>query len=514
MKAHAWAAIGRLVLVSAAGFFGCSAEYGQRSTATRSEAPPERTSAAVPAPSAAPAKRAAGPGAAESAHQASTLEPSVALEPTTAPAAAAEAESTTPELYAIAREVVVRARPAHESVKIGYLRFGARVRRAFDAESHSGCSGGWYRIMPEGYVCAGNAATIDGAHPALGLVAGAPDRTTGLPYLYGRAPAPPPRYTRLPPPTVSQGALPARWADVESSPLPALLAQGGTLPKPFGFADAGDPNAKTPPNSGFALLGVFDDGGRRFGLSTDLELVPLERLERVRPSGFHGTSLLETGLPIVFVRSKSAWLYAGEPQKGLSAARQLGFREAVAISGRRVTFAGTSYLETRAGDWLKDERLVRIDALRERPSLAKGARSWVHVSILQQSLVAYEGDRPVYATLVSTGADGLGDPATTHSTVQGSFRVHTKHVTTTMQGEEEDDEFLLSDVPYVQYFREGYALHAAYWHDAFGTPRSHGCVNLSPLDARFLFHWTEPAVPQAWHAALSLHGGTLVHITP
>ncbi|HEV8247551.1 MAG TPA: L,D-transpeptidase, partial [Polyangiaceae bacterium] len=268
-----------------------------------------------------------------------------------------------------------------------------------------------------------------------------------------------------------------------------------------------------PPNSGFALLGVVDHEGRRYGLSTELELVPLDRLERVRPSAFHGTTL-ESGLPIVFVKSRSAWLYSGQPQAGLSSARRLGFREAVPITGKSVRFGGVSYLETRTGEWLKDERLTRIDGFRERPSWAAGAKSWVQISILQQSLVAYEGDKPVYATLVSTGIDGLGDPKTTHSTVLGSFLVHTKHVTTTMQGEDEDDEFLLSDVPYVQYFTEGYALHAAYWHDAFGTPRSHGCVNLSPLDARFLFHWTEPAVPQAWHAALSLRGGTLVNITP
>ena len=59
--------------------------------------------------------------------------------------------------------------------------------------------------------------------------------------------------------------------------------------------------------------------------------------------------------------------------------------------------------------------------------------------------------------------------------------------------------FQLRDVPYIQYFESGYALHAAYWHDVFGTPRSHGCVNLAPVDAHRVFFWTEPAVPEAWH---------------
>jgi hypothetical protein len=62
--------------------------------------------------------------------------------------------------------------------------------------------------------------------------------------------------------------------------------------------------------------------------------------------------------------------------------------------------------------------------------------------------------------------------------------------------------------------RHCYAFHAAYWHDAFGAPKSHGCVNLSPIDARWLFHFTEPPVPRGWHGAFSLREGTLVSIGP
>jgi lipoprotein-anchoring transpeptidase ErfK/SrfK len=61
-----------------------------------------------------------------------------------------------------------------------------------------------------------------------------------------------------------------------------------------------------------------------------------------------------------------------------------------------------------------------------------------------------------------------------------------------------------------QYFKDGFAFHAAYWHDGFGAPRSHGCVNLSPLDARWLFAWTEPHVPAAWHGAMSTRGTMVV----
>src|SRR5262249_43121044 len=75
--------------------------------------------------------------------------------------------------------------------------------------------------------------------------------------------------------------------------------------------------------------------------------------------------------------------------------------------------------------------------------------------------------------------------------------------------------FQLRDVPYIQYFESGYALHAAYWHDVFGTPRSHGCVNLAPVDAHRIFFWTDPPIPESWHAVIAgedMGEGTLVII--
>jgi len=118
-------------------------------------------------------------------------------------------------------------------------------------------------------------------------------------------------------------------------------------------------------------------------------------------------------------------------------------------------------------------------------------------------------------TTVSTGRDGLGDPKTTYSTVRGTFRIRDKHVTTTMDSHEVGSQFELRDVPWVQYFKGGYALHAAYWHDDFGKPRSHGCVNMAPIDARWFFFWTTPGLPDGWHAVYSATDtgeGTIVYI--
>jgi hypothetical protein len=348
-----------------------------------------------------------------------------------------------------------------------------------------------------------------------------------LPYLYARSKGfSPPLYARLPSAdeqTRAEGVVPGRaprsapgWDDAPDMPLPSLLVEGGTLPTVFGFArgDANGPE-RSVANSGFALLSTHEHQGRRFGLTTDLRLVPLDRVNRVRPSEFRGISLGGgVSLPVVFVKSRHALLYAGSPERGLGIARPLGHREALPLSGRGATVGGRRYLETRAGDWLADTELVRIEEPEWLPPWAKGTRTWISVSISKQTLVAYVGKEPVYATLVSTGAGGPIDAgADSRETPRGEFLVHTKHVTATMSGDEVGDEFDLGDVPYVQYFSGGLAFHAVYWHDAFGAPRSHGCVNLSPIDARFLFHFTEPAVPRGWHGAFSLREGTLVSIS-
>ena len=63
-----------------------------------------------------------------------------------------------------------------------------------------------------------------------------------------------------------------------------------------------------------------------------------------------------------------------------------------------------------------------------------------------------------------------------------------------------DGPYSIEDVPYVMYFQLAYAIHSAFWHDSFGRTRSHGCINASPADARWLFQWVTPELPKPWHA--------------
>jgi hypothetical protein len=125
-----------------------------------------------------------------------------------------------------------------------------------------------------------------------------------------------------------------------------------------------------------------------------------------------------------------------------------------------------------------------------------GSRSptfaWLDIDLDAQILVAYEGSTPTYATLVSTGR-------ILHRTPTGVFRITRKLAERTMKSmADSDDLYTVDSVPWTAYFATGYALHAAFWHDGFGTPRSHGCINLAPIDARRLYAWMAPSVAPGW----------------
>ncbi len=143
------------------------------------------------------------------------------------------------------------------------------------------------------------------------------------------------------------------------------------------------------------------------------------------------------------------------------------------------------------------------EALTGRPQEATDirARRWIEVILSKQMLVAWEGDTPVRRMLI---ASGMAE----YPTVTGSFHIYMKLLSMRMTGPGYD----LPNVPHVMLFHESYALHGAYWRDVFGTPGSHGCVNLSLSDAAWLFDWTNPQLPPGeWGIESTLcNPGTLV----
>ncbi|OGY09055.1 MAG: hypothetical protein A2782_01035 [Candidatus Blackburnbacteria bacterium RIFCSPHIGHO2_01_FULL_43_15b] len=125
-----------------------------------------------------------------------------------------------------------------------------------------------------------------------------------------------------------------------------------------------------------------------------------------------------------------------------------------------------------------------------------GAKKWIEVNLTDQKLIAREGDKVYLETKVSSGLPWTPTP-------EGEFTIWGKFRYVKMEGGSGKYYYYLPNVPYVMFFesadvpsRSGYGLHGTYWHNDFGKPHSHGCVNLPTNVAKELFSWTGPILPE------------------
>ena len=116
------------------------------------------------------------------------------------------------------------------------------------------------------------------------------------------------------------------------------------------------------------------------------------------------------------------------------------------------------------------------------------AGRWIDINLSQQRLTAYQGNSAVFSGLVSTGVAGKRTPT-------GRFAVRTKISAQRMTG----PGYNLPGVPYVMYFAGANAIHGAYWHNNFGRPMSHGCVNMRIPEAKWLYNWASIGTPVSVH---------------
>jgi lipoprotein-anchoring transpeptidase ErfK/SrfK len=153
-----------------------------------------------------------------------------------------------------------------------------------------------------------------------------------------------------------------------------------------------------------------------------------------------------------------------------------------------------------------------------RPAEVGARERWLDVDLAAQRLTALEGDTIVRAMKVSTG---VGEEGAAYSTPKGTFHVYAKLRRATMASPSPElgapadpHPYRFEGVPDVQYFYKEIALHGAYWHRRFGERVSHGCVNLAPADAAWLFAYTTPALDDAERERAAAPGkpGTLVRV--
>jgi hypothetical protein len=566
-----------------------------------------KTSGALPAASAS-----ATPSAALSATAAVDHGELDTQAPTDAPRLAATTIATT--VYKLADTA---------SRRLGYIRLGGVVQREPEPTRGKGCKGQWYRVFPMGYVCTDD-ATTDLETPLVRAASRRPELDKPMPYRYGFVRATAPQYLRVPTrqeqlksefkldehlswfeqnrKEVQQVALGANDVplDARGVALPSLKPKAGFKPSTelseielFGGQSASGPipfwlegGRKIPNVSGYAVpeyayfadrvrrktglsfVDAFDteDEGvhRHFAVTVDMRLLPISKLKPDSASPFHGLEISDKmPLPFAWVNKSEVTTYKLIKGKDeVRASDPIPRRAVVPLSGNVRMKAGARFYQTARDKtvWLRAEDLGVVEKPPTFPDFAEKGEKWIDISITAQVLVLYEGKKPVYATLVSTGRDKLGDPKETLSTLRGTFRLQSKHIAAAMDSEENSSvsggsrghggklsanaaetserlkkaeaggkslndedkrrlaninkgrdpeygitmrrgssDFELRDVPWIQYFAAGFALHGAYWHDVFGIARSHGCVNLAPIDARYVFQWTDPPVPKGWH---------------
>jgi len=276
-------------------------------------------------------------------------------------------------------------------------------------------------------------------------------------------------------------------------------------------AEDGVPDAQLLKGFGVAVIRVEKNPeGTPFGLTTEDLWVPMRDLSPVAPIAFHGRELAGS-LSVAWVTSQTAYAAPapGKPQNPklkLSRFQTLDVLEQRELGGHR-------WFRYADDAWLSD-RDARAPTRAELPSGLRPGERWLDVDIASQVLTAYVGDRPVFATLVSTGR---GNDGSTLATPRGIHRLWVKLRGSNMDNLDDEsaaENYAIQSVPWVMYFERGYGLHGTFWHRAFGNKHSHGCVNLTPLDAERLFGWTSPKLPPGWSAALptSYEPGTLVRV--
>jgi lipoprotein-anchoring transpeptidase ErfK/SrfK len=411
-----------------------------------------------------------------------------------------------------AQPVMDRAR------KIGYARNGGRIPVLAETVEGEGCRGSWYAGAQGGYICSSE-GTIDSTDPRARLSATPPDVTAILPYPYARnARNGTPLYSSVP--SVDQMAAyepraerdPGEGADSSERPWwqrdKAQLSQV----KLAELATESDGLLTKRLVQGFyiAIDREFEWLSRNWYKTTKGMVAPKDRFVAVEGSAFQGVELAEDHvLPV-------AWAYGSRESRPRfridgTTARQTGTfarHHALHLTGQKTSIAGNEYLQTVEQDWVQAAH-VRVAALPESlPNNLAADERWISVDLRTQTLVALVGERPVYATLVSSGKE-TNDPATDHRSPSGEWYLREKHITTTMDGDGSaagDLPYSIEDVPYVMYFDGSYALHGAFWHRNYGTRMSHGCINLAPLDARYLFFFSDPPVQPGWHGAWSGNG--------
>jgi hypothetical protein len=461
--------------------------------------------------------------------------PSPSRSPAPIPAAPEPVPAAPPEFpegtrsLELRRTVGVRLEPGDDAKRIGTVAIDTRVAW-LQTQQARGCDKPWIEIRPRGWICGDYVEPSK--KPAYGQEVPHLDRGEIVPGIYGKVTAPSSVTYVLEKPEkkkpARKGARRDGKADGKRDPRKDGKTDGKAEARASKAEDADDrkrpitspedvdPDVAPAPGQprmieDQPLVGsvnvrqyeAITVGGKQYWKIDKKanEYVLEQAITQHRPSPFGGARLGDdTGwaVPIAFVwpryAAQLAWTTNTAAGGGVN--RQLAARTPLPILDTAADPAGkpTAY-RIGLAEWIAAAD-VRVFPPAPPPPMLESRERWIDVDLDTQILVAYEGELAVYATLVSSGG-------TTTPTETGVYRMWLKESEADMKGLNGEDPYSVATVPWTQFFspEKGLALHTAYWHDQFGTRRSHGCVNLAPRDARWLYFWSDPQVPAGWTMA-------------
>lgn len=231
---------------------------------------------------------------------------------------------------------------------------------------------------------------------------------------------------------------------------------------------------------------IVFDGNTYFGVMED-GWIAANDIEELYPSTFQGIEM------ITFPQGGFGWMvtdgfsYQSPPSEGKQRMRsayltRYSLHEVYDIA---IEEDGERWYQIGDQRWVSDAEFSYVSLQEENPTMNQRPR-WIEVNLSQQNLVVYEEEKPVFATLVSTGRE----PSWTG---EGAYTIYNKMAIHPLISPDPVaiGDYYIEDVPYLLYYQGSWAIHSAYWHDEFGNPNSHGCVNLSLRDAAWLFDWVQ-----------------------
>ena len=355
---------------------------------------------------------------------------------------------------------------------LGHIRRGQRIPVRLMANGHGCKEGDWYRGDQRGTVCTTMGFSVTTRPPASTEITHA-RLNQPLPYKYVRVVKGGPR--------LEYNAVPTQE---QAKKIESALASGEDLPEVV--------ERKVEGAFFVAVDRLVWAGSGSYYRTVRQTYVRKDETAPVPTPAMHGEVLGDgLDLPLAFVYAeRGAYLFC-PGSRDLVVCGRAQRHSRFQVTG--LSRVGDLSYARGAGGYMALTAAVRVARPRKRPAEVEATAKWVHFDLKQQVMVAYEGDRPVYATLFSSGKAG-------YETQPGLFNIFTKWVSDRMVGtDEKEGPYDIDEVPWVMYYRNSLAVHGAYWHDTFGEVRSHGCTNLSPADARWLFYWTDNPLPVGWH---------------